>query len=53
MTALSFYTVAIVALILLIVIGVIIGTYLVFRIYNKRQQQAYIAEWKAARRQKE
>ncbi|MFJ6414660.1 MULTISPECIES: hypothetical protein [Terribacillus] len=53
MTALSFYTVAIVALILLIVLGVIIGIYLVFRTYNRRRQQTYMAEWQADRRQRE
>lgn len=53
MTALSFYTVAIIALILLIVIGLIIGTYLGFRAYNKRQQHAYMGEWQADRRQRE
>ncbi|MFP7254449.1 hypothetical protein SFC02_09110 [Terribacillus goriensis] len=52
MTAISFYTVAIIALILVIVIGVITGIYLVFRTYNRRRQQAYMAEWQAARRQR-
>lgn len=51
MTAISFYTVAIIALILLIVIGVITAVYLLFRAYNRRRQQAYMAEWKADRRQ--
>lgn len=53
MTALSFYTVAIVALILLVVIGVIVGIYLIFRTYNRKQQQTYMAEWQASRRQRE
>nr|WP_318540509.1 hypothetical protein [Terribacillus saccharophilus] len=53
MTALSFYTVSIIALILLIVIGLIISTYLGFRAYNKRQQHAYMDEWQADRRQRE
>lgn len=52
MTALSFYTVAIIALILLIVISVITSVYLLFRTYNRRRQQAYMAEWQASRRQR-
>ncbi|MFS0559967.1 hypothetical protein AB1K91_04445 [Terribacillus sp. 179-K 1B1 HS] len=53
MTALSFYTVAIIALILLIVIGLVIGTYLVFRTYNRKRKQAVMAEWQAARKERE
>ena len=52
MTALSFYTVAIIALILLIVIGLVIGTYLVFRTYNRKREQAVMAEWQAARKER-
>lgn len=53
MTVLSFYTVAFIALILLIAVVVFTGIYLVFRTYNRRKQQAYIAEWQVDRRQRE
>ncbi|PAD37792.1 hypothetical protein CHH53_14245 [Terribacillus sp. 7520-G] len=53
MTALSFYTVAITALILLIVIGVTVGIYLVFRRYNRIREQKIMDEWQAARKEHE
>ncbi|SDD63629.1 hypothetical protein SAMN05421663_1164 [Terribacillus halophilus] len=50
MTALSFYTVAIIAFILLLVMGAMIGIYLICSTYNRRRERAVMAEWQAARK---
>ncbi|MFP7494929.1 hypothetical protein SFC66_14170 [Terribacillus saccharophilus] len=53
MTAISFYTVAILALILLLLTGIMTSVYFIFKSYNRKRQQAVMSEWQAARKLRE